>query len=100
MITTTQHYHRTSEQHEELDKSRCQCDFDDLQKMLEWLDSFNPLMEQGPCYNLCYLDWLQMSQLTMRMWKKLVGQFIQNLTMHLFQNAPSEDQIKLNLLGS
>ena len=20
-------------------------------------------MEQGPCYNLCYLDWLQMSQL-------------------------------------
>ena len=42
MTTTTQHYHKTSEQHEELGKSRCQRDFDDIQKMLEWLDSFNP----------------------------------------------------------
>ena len=41
MTATTQHYHKTSEQHKELGKSRCQRDFDDLQKMVEWLDSFN-----------------------------------------------------------
>ena len=42
MTATTQHYHKTSEQHEELGKSRCQLDFDDLQKILEWLDFFKP----------------------------------------------------------
>ena len=35
MTATTQHYHKTSEQHEELGKSRCQRGFDDLQKMVE-----------------------------------------------------------------
>ena len=45
MTAPTQHYHKTSEQHEELGKSRCQRDFDNLQKMLEWLDSFNPFDE-------------------------------------------------------
>ena len=42
MTATTQHYHKTSDQHKGLGKSRCQRDFDDLQKMLEWFDSFNP----------------------------------------------------------
>ena len=42
MTATTQHYHKSSEQHEELGKSRCQLDFDDLQKILEWLDFFKP----------------------------------------------------------
>ena len=32
--------------------------------------------------------------------KKLAGQFVQNLTMHLLQNAPSKNQIELSLLGS
>ena len=42
ITATTQHYHKTIEQLEGLGKSRCQRDFDDLQKMLEGLDSFNP----------------------------------------------------------
>ena len=42
ITATTQHYYKTSEQHKEMGKSRCQHDFDDLQKMLEWPDSFNP----------------------------------------------------------
>ena len=42
ITATTQDYHKTSEQHEELAKSRYQRDFDDLQKTLEWPDSFNP----------------------------------------------------------
>ena len=42
MTAITQHYHKTSVHHEELGKSRHQRDFDDLQKMLEQLDYFNP----------------------------------------------------------
>ena len=51
-------------------------------------------MEQEQRCSLCHLDWLQMSQLTVIMRKKVARQFIQNLTMHLLQNAPSKDQIK------
>ena len=57
-------------------------------------------MEQEPRCSLYHLDWLQMSQLTVIMRKTLAGQLIQNLTMHLWQNAPSKDRIKLRPLGS
>ena len=42
MTSVTEHYHNTSDQHEELGKSRIRRDFDDLQKILEWFEVLNP----------------------------------------------------------
>ena len=38
----TEHKHVTSDQHEEMGKSRMQRDYSDLQKVLEWFETSNP----------------------------------------------------------
>ena len=99
MTATTQHYHKTSEQHKELGKSGCQRDFDDLQKMLEWLDSFNPF--DGTRTTLQSLSLGLVADESINCDNGEVGEAThKKLTMHLLQIAPSKDQIKLSLLGS
>ena len=91
MTATTQHYHKTSEQHKELGKSGCQRDFDDLQKMLEWLDSFNPF--DGTRTTLQSLSLGLVADESINCDNGEVGEAThKKLTMHLLQIAPSKDR--------